>query len=396
MLQMFIPNNKKNMKKNKEELKTYFETGDKPTQEQYADLIDSFIDAKQPVGEANRSFSVDENGEVSIVSEKVIPEYTLSDITNNKLSLLKDGVAVKEIDLTSYIDDTNLSRLVSGEVDENGIATFKRDDDSIFKVDLSELLVSKIKIFNGVGLEELSTDKLQFDNFHKINTDKKEIQLNTQYFQLKTLTYLDDNLSGILETKFSEVGENINTLSLYNLGYVFRNPAIKDDFKIIFNLKNQYRAIFERPFTKVGTVNPNKITIKGYLKPVNCKVAWSTQIDKILFFEQTFNGQLLQKSFPVENTIIGKRSSSIGGVQSNYITMNHKIYDSKGNIISVSQNKNYQVRTLSNEPILLEDCQFYLIYSVDVVYDDDANVNGENMNFTTKVANDFLTMEIIK
>ncbi|WP_299713084.1 hypothetical protein [uncultured Tenacibaculum sp.] len=56
------------MKKTKEELKTYFETGDKPTQEQYADLIDSYIDTKQPAGEANRSFSVDENGEVSLVS----------------------------------------------------------------------------------------------------------------------------------------------------------------------------------------------------------------------------------------------------------------------------------------------------------------------------------------
>ncbi|SNR17721.1 hypothetical protein [Tenacibaculum jejuense] len=57
------------MKKTKEELKTYFETGDKPTQEQYADLIDSFIDAKQPVGEPNRRFIIDENGDVSLSSE---------------------------------------------------------------------------------------------------------------------------------------------------------------------------------------------------------------------------------------------------------------------------------------------------------------------------------------
>ncbi len=56
------------MKKSKEELKTYFETGDKPTQEQYSDLIDSYIDAKQPEGEPNRRFVIDETGEVSLAS----------------------------------------------------------------------------------------------------------------------------------------------------------------------------------------------------------------------------------------------------------------------------------------------------------------------------------------
>lgn len=57
------------MKKNKEVVKTYFETGDKPTQEQYANLIDSYLDAKQPEGDANRRFNIDANGEVSLVTE---------------------------------------------------------------------------------------------------------------------------------------------------------------------------------------------------------------------------------------------------------------------------------------------------------------------------------------
>ena len=127
------------MKKSKEELKTYFETGDKPTQQNYADLIDSFVDAQQPVGEPNRSFVIDENGDVSVGVNQTVPEYTLSDIVNNKVSLLKDGVVVKEVDLQLYVDDTNLARLVSGTVDANGIATFSRDDDSEFTVDFSAL-----------------------------------------------------------------------------------------------------------------------------------------------------------------------------------------------------------------------------------------------------------------
>ena len=128
------------MKQNKETLKQFFETGDKPTQQQYSDLIDSYIDAKQPEGEANRRFVIDEIGEVSVASEQQVPEYTLSPISGtNTVDLLKDGVSVSQIDLTPYLDNTNLARLVSGTVDANGLATFTRDDNSTFTVDLSNL-----------------------------------------------------------------------------------------------------------------------------------------------------------------------------------------------------------------------------------------------------------------
>ncbi|RSC95043.1 hypothetical protein [Tenacibaculum singaporense] len=128
------------MKQNKETLKQFFETGDKPTQQQYADLIDSYIDAKQPEGKANRRFVIDETGEISVASEQQTPEYTLSPISGtNAVDLLKDGVSVSQIDLTPYLDNTNLARLVSGTVDVNGLATFTRDDNSTFTVDLSNL-----------------------------------------------------------------------------------------------------------------------------------------------------------------------------------------------------------------------------------------------------------------
>ncbi|WP_394420382.1 hypothetical protein [Tenacibaculum mesophilum] len=128
------------MKQNKETLKQFFETGDKPTQQQYADLIDSYIDAKQPEGEANRRFVIDETGEVSIASEQQAPEYTLSPISGtNTVDLLKDGVSVSQIDLTPYLDNINLARLVSGEVQGNNLIV-KRDDDSAFSIDISSLV----------------------------------------------------------------------------------------------------------------------------------------------------------------------------------------------------------------------------------------------------------------
>ncbi|CAM1372252.1 hypothetical protein TOREUM_40757 [Tenacibaculum litoreum] len=128
------------MKLNKETIKQFFERGDKPTQEQYADLIDSYVDSKQEAGEANRRFVIDETGEVSVAPEQQTPKYTLSPISGtNTVDLLKDGVSVSQIDLTPYLDNANLARLVSGTVDANGLATFTRDDNSTFIVDLSNL-----------------------------------------------------------------------------------------------------------------------------------------------------------------------------------------------------------------------------------------------------------------
>ncbi|CAL2081176.1 hypothetical protein [Tenacibaculum sp. 190524A05c] len=128
------------MKQNKSTIKTYFETGDKPTQEEYGNLIDSYVDSQQEAGEANRRFVINADGEVVVSSEQKLPEYNISDIDNNKIYFLKDGAVVKEIDLTNYIDDTNLSRLVSGSVDSKGVATFRRDDDSVFTVDFAGLI----------------------------------------------------------------------------------------------------------------------------------------------------------------------------------------------------------------------------------------------------------------
>ncbi|WP_431166079.1 hypothetical protein [Tenacibaculum halocynthiae] len=149
------------MKQDKKTIKTYFETGDKPTQQQFADLIDSYVDSKQGKGEANRRFVIDAAGEVNLTSEQKIPEYTLSEITGNKLALLKDGATVKEIDLTPYIDDTNLARLVSGIVDANGMATFTRDDNTTFTVDLNNLKSDAIQYQAG---ENITINKADPEN----------------------------------------------------------------------------------------------------------------------------------------------------------------------------------------------------------------------------------------
>lgn len=61
-------------------------------------------------------------------------------LASNILSYRDETGAVTELDLSLYLDDTNLARLTSGTLDSNtGVATFSRDDDSTFTVDFSAL-----------------------------------------------------------------------------------------------------------------------------------------------------------------------------------------------------------------------------------------------------------------
>ena len=59
----------------------------------------------------------------------------------NTLTYTDESGATTNLDLSLYLDDTNLARLTSGTLDGvTGIATFTRDDASTFTIDFSDLL----------------------------------------------------------------------------------------------------------------------------------------------------------------------------------------------------------------------------------------------------------------
>lgn len=75
-----------------------------------------------------------------------------------------------DIDLSLFIDDTNLSRIIAGTVDpQTGIATFSRDDSSEFTIDLSPFLSSMAGTFvlsdlqNVTSVEPTLNQVLTFD-----------------------------------------------------------------------------------------------------------------------------------------------------------------------------------------------------------------------------------------
>jgi hypothetical protein len=64
---------------------------------------------------------------------------TLSKVGND-LRYVNEAGTTATIDLTSYLDDTNLARIVDGTLSGSGILTVTRDDSTTFDIDLSLLL----------------------------------------------------------------------------------------------------------------------------------------------------------------------------------------------------------------------------------------------------------------
>jgi len=66
------------------------------------------------------------------------PEYAMEKV-GDKIILKKDGAEIANIDLSMYVDDTNLSRLIEGELNDDFELIVKRDDGTSFKIDMSKL-----------------------------------------------------------------------------------------------------------------------------------------------------------------------------------------------------------------------------------------------------------------
>ena len=83
------------------------------------------------------------------------PAETVTELSlaANILSYVDEAGNTTNIDLSLYLDDTNLARLVSGTLDgTTGIATFTRDDNTTFTVDLSALNIKRLQDLTDVDV----------------------------------------------------------------------------------------------------------------------------------------------------------------------------------------------------------------------------------------------------
>lgn len=69
----------------------------------------------------------------------------------NTLTITDIHGSAHNIDLSVYLDDSNLSRIVNGTLDAaTGVATFSRDDASTFTLDLSSLIDTNVTVLDNL------------------------------------------------------------------------------------------------------------------------------------------------------------------------------------------------------------------------------------------------------
>jgi len=119
------------------------------------------------------------DSEKSLVASALQSETnTVLSINANMLSYTDENGSTTNIDLSLYLDDSNLARITTGSLDgSTGIATFSRDDDTTFTVDMSALFDDTQVTVNDTLTSTSSTEALSAnqgknlqDSINTINT----------------------------------------------------------------------------------------------------------------------------------------------------------------------------------------------------------------------------------
>ena len=102
--------------------------------------VDNGTDKLQVNGSVSASSFTGDVEWSNLTSKPALVSGISHDTVNKELDVTFEDGSTQTVDLTQYIDDTNLARITSGTMNGSGIATFTRDDSSTFTVDMSVLL----------------------------------------------------------------------------------------------------------------------------------------------------------------------------------------------------------------------------------------------------------------
>jgi hypothetical protein len=98
---------------------------------------------------------------------------TSLNLVGNQLEYTDEDGVVTTHDLSLYLDDTNLARLVNGTLDsQTGIATFTRDDGSTFTVDFSAFFDDTQVVVNDTLTSTSTTEALSANQGKVLNANK--------------------------------------------------------------------------------------------------------------------------------------------------------------------------------------------------------------------------------
>lgn len=147
--------------------------------------------------DARARSAISASGDLSYNSTTGVMSFTETTTTlsigSNILSYVDETGATTNIDLSLYLDDTNLARLTSGAVDANGLATFTRSDNTTFTVDFAVL-------FDDTNLTRITSGSFSNNVITLTRSDSSTaatIDLSTTYLQNLSSEDTDDLAEGV-------------------------------------------------------------------------------------------------------------------------------------------------------------------------------------------------------
>jgi len=152
----------------------------------------------------NTAYSWGDHATQGYLTSETLTSLTHNPVTTTLTYTDENGTA-NELDLSIYVDDTNLARLVSGNLDPiTGIATFTRDDATTFTVDFSPLLADADTFITDLSFNtddgvltatrnDTGTVTVDLDNryLQTVGFDDADVDLSDGFALLNGLT-LDD------------------------------------------------------------------------------------------------------------------------------------------------------------------------------------------------------------
>ncbi|MCT4698093.1 hypothetical protein [Tenacibaculum haliotis] len=405
----------------KDTVKQWFKTKLKPTQVQFY----SFFDAIRWKDEKVATSDVDGLDNLLIAKADKIPfdvhladtnkhvtaeekatwneTYSLSPISgSNKVDLLRNGVSVSQIDLTPYLDDSNLARLTSGVVDANGLATFTRDDNSTFTVDLSNLKDTQqqadfnqtdntkpdfikgfpLSVLDSNGAEKFKTKEIQFDENFDFNPAENEVQFKSEkYIQLvsKITSTITNTINSASITTDKEYVRDLPDGLLYKVSRVF------------LEIVNTIEVIWQNNNIASGHASPEFLEFEIGIRLIDCSINWMPNNSDMVLFKQRMNQseipniiQSLGYLHTFNNTVF-RESQLVSSNPTDKIGFSSKTMNYLGNITD-NVSVNSFLKNLANTTYKKYDSQTEtkLYIKSKVKFMDDTNSNGLNASWSFK------------
>jgi len=181
-----------------------------------------------------------------LLADSALQDEALTSLVKvgNELRYLDESGNIQIIDLENYLDDTNAARIESGLINSEGIATFKRDDDSTFTIDFS-VLNDKTFINQQIANHTqesnphlITKEKISLGNVPNIDATKRDNHTGTQL--ASTISDFDSAIASYLDRSSEQDNSDTQNLTTIPINRIDLTRIFKHSGKYIILVNYQW------------------------------------------------------------------------------------------------------------------------------------------------------------